>query len=206
MNRFCSLWQFLKLRTIRDGGAPLILKWTTRISAQVFSGAAPSDPGVCFAMQSCGLMSCHQGPSLRGLRDHRSCDSEDLSKPEESRSTCQWFARLTFLCPEPSTEPGQAMLGSGWASFSPSRHRLPHWKSRREIFHSFCFVLCEGNVALQEDEGRWVEWVRKPGSPPCFLSNGGIWPGRIGLFRTLLNEFLYPMVIWLPSRVYGVEQ
>ena len=61
--------------------------------------------------------------------------------------------RSSFV-PEPSTEPCQATLGNEWAFFSPSYRRLPHWKSRWEIFHSFCFgfVLCDGKVALQKDE------------------------------------------------------
>lgn len=91
--------------------------------------------------------------------------------------------------PEPSTESCQTMLGNAWAFFSLGEHRPPHWKSRRKTLLCFCFgfALCEGNVALQGDGGGWVNWVRKQGSPCCFLWDRGIWPRRRKLFRTLLN-------------------
>lgn len=69
INNFCSLLQFLKLKTIRHKETPWILKWTMQISTQV-CWDGPSDSGVCWSMQRLvGLMPHHQTPSLRGLRD-----------------------------------------------------------------------------------------------------------------------------------------
>lgn len=74
-----------------------------------------------------------------------------------------WLDWGSFV-PEPSTEPGQAMLGNGWASFSPSRHRLPHWKSRREIFLIPSALFCVRGMwhcrRMKGDESSgWESWV-----------------------------------------------
>lgn len=203
---FWSLWQFLKLKLSGMGEHHWFWSGQHKSQHRCFLELLLQILG--FALQGRVAGSCHVtrvllwgGWETTGPVTQKTSENQKKAGVRASDSL-DWRS----FVPEPSTEPGRAMLGSGWASFSPSLHRLPHWKSRGEIFHSFCFVLWEENVALQEDERRRVRWVRKPGSPPCFLSNGGIWPGRIGLFRTLPNEFLYPMVIWLPSQVYGVER